>query len=104
MTPDHFDTLELRAPIERERALFERLPAQLAHAKSQAPAFGRILDGIDPRTITSRVALAQLPVLRKSELLEQQKAHRPFGGLAATGWHDHPNKALRVFASPGPLY
>jgi phenylacetate-CoA ligase len=44
--------------------------------------------------------LAQLPVTRKSALLELQKSARPFGGLAATGWGD----AVRVFASPGPIY
>ncbi len=101
---DHFDLLELRAPEERERALFARLPGQVAHAKAHAPAFARLLDGIDPQAIASRDALARLPVTRKSELLEQQKFARPFGGFAAAGWHDHPNRALRVFASPGPLY
>jgi phenylacetate-CoA ligase len=101
---DHFDTLELRAPHERERALFARLPAQIAHAKAHATAFARLLEGIDAHGVTSRAALARLPVVRKSELLEEQKAARPFGGFAAAGWHDHANRALRVFASPGPLY
>jgi phenylacetate-CoA ligase len=43
--------------------------------------------------------LAQLPVTRKSELVELQKTARPFGGFAATRWGD----ARRVFASPGPI-
>ena len=37
---------------------------------------------------------------RKSALAERQKAERPFGGYASTQW----GSALRVFASPGPLY
>jgi phenylacetate-CoA ligase len=100
----HFDTLELRDPAVRERDLLSRLPLQVAHAKKNAPAFAKLLADIDPRAISSRAALASLPVTRKSELLELQKASRPFGGFAAAGWHAHRNRALRVFASPGPLY
>src|SRR5882762_2726283 len=96
--------LELRAPEVRERDLFSRLPRQIAHARANAPAYERLLADVDPRAITTREALASLPVVRKSELLELQKAGRPFGGFAATGWHAHRNLALRVFASPGPLY
>ena len=102
--PRHFDTLETRDPAARERDLFQRLPAQLAHAIANAPAFTRILAGVDPRAIDSRAALATLAVTRKSALLELQKADRPFGGFAAAGWGGHRNRALRVFASPGPLY
>jgi phenylacetate-CoA ligase len=50
--------------------------------------------------VSTREALARLPVTRKSELLDLQKASRPFGGFAATRW----GAALRVFASPGPIY
>jgi phenylacetate-CoA ligase len=100
----HFDTLETRHPEARERALLTRLPVQVAHARAHAPAYAKLLADVDPRAITSRAALATLPVVRKSELLEMQKASRPFGGFAAAGWHAHPNRALRVFASPGPLY
>ena len=97
---EHFDTLETRDPEVRERALLAALPRQLAHAKAHAPAFARILAGIDAAAVTSRAALARLPVTRKSELLELQKAARPFGGFAALA----RGEAARVFASPGPIY
>ena len=97
---EHFDALETRDPEARERALLAALPLQLAHAKTHAPAFARILGGIDPAAVTSRAALARLPVTRKSELLELQKAARPFGGFAALA----RGEAARVFASPGPIY
>lgn len=100
----HFDSLETRSPAARERELLARLSLQVAHAKAHAPAWAKLLADVDPGSITTRAALALLPVIRKSELLELQKMNRPFGGFAATGWHDHPNRALRVFASPGPLY
>jgi len=97
---DHFDALETRDPELRERAQFAGLPRQVAHAQSAAPAFAKILAGIDAAAVTSRAALARLPVTRKSELLEIQKHSRPFGGFAATDWAG----MRRVFASPGPIY
>ena len=97
---DHFDTLETRDPEIREREVFAALRRQIAQAKANAPAFARLLTGVDAAAITTRAALAALPVTRKSALLDLQKADRPFGGLAATRWGD----AARVFASPGSIY
>ncbi len=97
---EYFDTLEVRDPEEREYEQLMRLPRQIAHAKAKASAFARILADVDAVAITTREALARLPVTRKSALLDLQKSDRPFGGLAATRWGD----AVRVFASPGPIY
>ncbi len=96
----HFDTLETRDPEVRERALMEALRRQIAHAKTNAPAFARLLGGVDPEGVSSRAALAAVPVTRKSDLGELQKAERPFGGLSTGRRGD----AARVFASPGPIY
>ncbi len=80
------------------------LPGQLAHARSHAAAFADSLKDIDTATVTSRAALARLPVIRKYELLERQKAQRAndvFGGFSAVRY----GAAMpRVFASPGPIY
>jgi phenylacetate-CoA ligase len=97
---NHYDELETRRQELREQCQLERLPRQLAHAKARAPAFSRILEKIDPTTITTRAALTDVPVTRKSDLLPLQSASRPFGGFAATQW----GECARVFASPGPLY
>ena len=98
------DALETRAPAEREAALLAALPVQIAHARSASPAFAEILANIDPATITSRAALAALPVTRKYELLERQQARRAenvFGGFSTIGF----GAAMpRVFSSPGPMY
>jgi phenylacetate-CoA ligase len=97
---EHFDTLETRDPELRERTLLAELPRRVAWAKTHAPAFARILADVDPEAVTTREALARLPVTRKSELADLQKAGRPFGGFAAVGW----GGAIRVFASPGGIY
>jgi phenylacetate-CoA ligase len=98
------DALETRPPAEREAALLAALPAQIAHARSASPAFAEILAGIDPASITSRAALATLPVTRKSELLQRQQARRAenvFGGFSTIGF----GAAMpRIFSSPGPMY
>ena len=97
---EHYDALETRAPDVREREQLARLSQQVAYAKTHAPAFARALADVDAEAVTSRDALAKLPVVRKSELAELQRGARPFGGLAATHW----GRVRRVFASPGGIY
>ena len=95
-----YDALEARDPAERERILFERLPAQLGHARAGAAYYARTLASIDVSGVKDRAALARLPVTRKSELIEQQARERPFGGLNATP----ASHLARIFMSPGPIY
>ena len=102
----HMDALETRDPAARESALLAALPGQIAHAQKNAPAFAEILKDINATDITSRNALAKLPVIRKYELLEKQKASRAagssvFGGFSAVSYGQ---QMPRVFSSPGPLY
>ncbi|MDT4836215.1 Phenylacetate-coenzyme A ligase [compost metagenome] len=101
---DHYDQLEIRDPAERERDLLAALPKQIAQAQTATSAFTKILDGVKPADVTSREALANLPVTRKSELLELQKARRaddPFGGFASIV---RGPRMPRIFASPGTIY
>lgn len=103
----YFDTLETRDPELRERAQLAAAREQIAYAQAHAPWFARTLAGIDPAAIDSRAALASIPVVRKSELLELQKADRPFGGVAAGGRGPREREGRRtrqIFASPGPIY
>ncbi len=105
---EFYDTLETRDAALREAALLDALPAQVAAAQA-TPAFAELLAGVDARAVTSRAALAQLPVTRKHELLQRQQAQRgsnPFGGFSAIGWRalGALRPARRVFRSPGPIY
>jgi phenylacetate-CoA ligase len=100
MVAPFFDALETRAPEERERALLAALPQQIADAKACAPYYADTFAAVEPRNITSRSALARLPVTRKSALIELQKSAPPFGGLAAA----KPGAIARIFMSPGPIY
>jgi phenylacetate-CoA ligase len=105
-----YDVLETRSRDERDAALAVALPAQIGHAKARASALAERLRGVEAASVTTRAALARLPVLRKSQLFEGQKAKAGgdvFGGFATIGWgRSRPAgaRALRVFASPGPIH
>ncbi|MEI6028291.1 MAG: AMP-binding protein [Betaproteobacteria bacterium] len=107
-TSNALDTQETREPGEREAALVAALP-RVVRAAQQVPGMAELLQGVEPSTVCTRSALAALPVLRKPELLERQKAHRatdPFGGYSAIGWRSLRglSGARRVYQSPGPIY
>lgn len=95
-----YDALEKRPARAREAALMAALPRFLTYAKKRAPGWARILKDVDAARITSRAALAKLPVTRKSELAERQKALPPLGGLNAAP----VEKLAKLFVSPGPVY
>jgi len=95
--PEHYDVLETRDLEARERALMAALPAHVAHAKRSARGWARILAEVDPAHVTTRAALARLPVTRKSELSALQKVDPPLGGLAAA-------RPAKLFVSPGPIH
>ena len=103
---DFYDDLESRTPAEREASQMAALARQVAHAKQHSAALADILEGVDTRSIHSRAALATLPVTRKHELLERQKALRAAGGDAFGGFSAlvRGRTMSRIFASPGPIY
>ncbi|NYT65448.1 AMP-binding protein [Alcaligenaceae bacterium] len=110
---NYFEGRESASPDKREQLLMQRLPAALQRACERAPAIARQLQGVDLASIKQRSDLEQIPVVRKSDLLQAQLAARHartdpaesdttriFGGFSAIGWGD----AVRVFSSPGPMY
>lgn len=100
MSDTQFDARERQAPAQREQDLFARLPDLLAHAVANSPAWAAHLEGHATGSVKDRASLATLPVLRKSALLEKQRANPPFGGFLA----GELSLAARVFMSPGPIW
>ena len=116
---EYYDALETRSTAARAAALATALPATLRAAQS-TPAMSAALASVDASGVTTREALARLPVTRKTKLAECQKAgrsgpgsgdgannpHDPFGGFSTIGWrHLRGLKgARRVYQSPGPIY
>ncbi|HEY8049081.1 MAG TPA: AMP-binding protein [Ramlibacter sp.] len=101
---DFFDELETRSTDRREAQLMAALPGHVAHAQSKSAAFAQILQGVDASQVASRAALAKLPVTRKSDLFERQRAQRDkdvFGGFSTLV---RGPQMPRVYSSPGPIY
>jgi phenylacetate-coenzyme A ligase PaaK-like adenylate-forming protein len=96
---DYYDSRETCDPSKREGDLFSRLPAILRKTV-ETPGYAERLRGIDPAAITSREALAALPVLRKSDLPALHKAALPFGGFVSKP----PGAFARLYTSPGPIF
>ncbi|SDW92113.1 phenylacetate--CoA ligase family protein [Roseicitreum antarcticum] len=88
----HFDTMETRSKDARNAAQLAALNTQLARVAA-APGACRI----DRSALADLAGLAELPVLRKSDLSDWQKAAPPFGGIAV-------QNVAQVFQSPGPIY
>lgn len=99
LTKPHFDDLETRSADQRAADLAKALPRQIARAQA-LPGYGDALKGVDATQITSAEALAELPVLRKSELGKAQAGQAPFGGFTTKPVHEFSH----VFQSPGPIY
>jgi phenylacetate-CoA ligase len=100
MSGEFYDDLETRSAEQRASAVAAALPKQIAHAKASSPAFAASLADVDPATITSRDALASLPVIRKSELVALQAATPPLGGFGAVP----PGNLAHIYMSPGPIF
>jgi phenylacetate-CoA ligase len=97
---EYYDPLETRAPEARSAALFAELRSLLHHAKAHAPYYRDLLRDVEPDGITGPEALANLPLTRKSDLIELQGRQPPLAGLNARPAGD----LVRIFQSPGPIY
>ena len=96
----YLDQLETRDPEQRELAQFNLLADLIRNAMAAAPGWAEHLKGVDAAAVTSREALARLPVLRKSALHVLQARRLPFGGFVTTP----VTEVARVFMSPGPIF
>ena len=97
---EYYDARETRSEAQRTQEMTSGVLAQLVHAKSNAPAYSNLFTDIDVDAFQSLDDLINLPITRKSALLEYQAESPPFGGFAA-----HTENELKyIFSSPGPIY
>jgi phenylacetate-CoA ligase len=96
---DFYDSLEVDNPDLREGALFGRLPDLIALALS-GTGWARQLNGVDPNSVTSREALAHVPMLRANDWPALRGNDPPFGGFALS----QRGRTRRVLMSPGPVF
>jgi phenylacetate-CoA ligase len=94
-----FDALETRSADQRANDLALALPAQIANAQKLS-GNADPLGSIDASAIQTVDDLAELPVLRKSDLVRAQSENGPLGGYGALKTHEFAH----IFQSPGPIY
>ncbi|MBN1191360.1 MAG: AMP-binding protein [Dehalococcoidales bacterium] len=99
---DYFDELETMSPAAREKYQADNLSKTVEYACQNSVFARELLDkaGLSPSSIRCAKDLELLPVTRKNDLIELQKAHPPFGGLLGRPAED----IERIFISPGPVY
>jgi phenylacetate-CoA ligase len=97
-----YDDRETKPRVEREAFQQRRLQETVAQAYQHAPAARKLLDsvGLNPANFRSPEDLVKIPITRKTDLIEMQKANPPFGGLLMVP----PQEVERIFISPGPIY
>ena len=95
-----FDALEQRSMDEREAAQASALLRLIALAKEKTEHYQQSLADIDPAAITSPAALATLPVLRKSTLIQEDG--QPLAVKKVIP-HDF-GETHQIFQSPGPIF
>lgn len=101
--PDEFfDELEIMPTDTRKEYFSQRLSQTIDHAYRHAPAVREIFEeaGVSPDQIRTVKDLERLPITRKTDLIDLQKANPPYGGFLTTP----PEEVERVFLSPGPVY
>ena len=99
MRKDFYDLLEVDNPDAREGGLFGRLPNLIALALS-GTGWARQLGGVDPNSVTSREALAHVPLLHANDWPALRGNDPPFGGFALS----QRGRTRRVLMSPGPVF
>lgn len=96
----YFDELETRSAEARDAALTAALPVQIGLAKDRSVAYGELLSEVNPEDVKDMTSLANLPVTRKSALIELQIQRPPLGDFPAVP----VDSMAHIFASPGPIY
>lgn len=94
--------IETMPPADRERFQENLIRELMDYAYNNSPALKSKLDsaGIKPSNIRTFEDLAAVPLTKKEEVIDAQKANPPFGGFLAVP----PAKLERVHVSPGPMF
>jgi len=94
-------SLETMPRAQRREYLERRLRGIIQHAYRHAIGFKHLLDSVgrSPRDIKTIKDLVKIPITKKTDLVELQKKHPPFGGWEGVPLHD----LRRIYVSPGPI-
>jgi phenylacetate-CoA ligase len=88
--------------MEMSEDIYQDIAQAYAAAAEKAPGLKSrfMAAGFDPAAVTSVADLSRLPVMKKEELLKNQRENPPFGGFLASELKD----IGRIYVSPGPIF
>jgi phenylacetate-CoA ligase len=93
--------LETMPPKKRVEYLNQKLRGVIQYAYKHSVAVKNKLDsvGLKPKDIQTIKDLEKIPITKKTELMELQREHPPFGGFEGVPI----NELRRIYVSPGPI-
>ena len=93
--------LETMPPKKRVEYLNQKLRGVIQYAYKHSVAVKNKLDsvGLKPKNIQTIKDLEKIPITKKTELMELQREHPPFGGFEGVPI----NELRRTYVSPGPI-
>jgi phenylacetate-CoA ligase len=93
--------LETMPPKKRVEYLNQKLRGVIQYAYKHSVAVKNKLDsvGLKPKDIQTIKDLEKIPITKKTELMELQREHPPFGGFEGIPI----NELRRIYVSPGPI-
>jgi len=93
--------LETMPPKKRVEYLNQKLRGVIQYAYKHSVVVKNKLDsvGLKPKDIQTIKDLEKIPITKKTELMELQREHPPFGGFEGVPI----NELRRIYVSPGPI-
>lgn len=97
---EHWDKrLETMPPPERDAVILEKLRGQVRYAWERSGFYREFWDDapVDPANLQSLDEFAQLPILTKEEVRQEQEAHPPYGRFLCVS----PEEVYRIHGTSG---
>ena len=95
-----FNKNETLDPVMREKFLFKDIGLKLKQIIEKSVGWKKRLNEVDLEKIHTREDLNNIPITRKSSLIELQKANFPYADFNIKDMSEYSY----MFASPGPIY
>ena len=99
-TYSFFNDQETQDPLIREKLLFKDIGLKLKKITEKSVGWKNRLNKINFEKINAREDFNNIPITRKTSLIEMQKSNFPYAGFNIKDTKEY----AYMFASPGPIY
>ena len=99
-TNNFFNDQETQDPLIREKLLFKDIGLKLKKITEKSVGWKNRLNKVNFEKINTREDFNNIPITRKTSLIEMQKSNFPYAGFNIKDTKEY----AYMFASPGPIY